>query len=303
MVDTVRHTTMVKTVRPSPSRWALVLRITGAGLLFATGAIHLDLYLTGYRSIPTIGGLFLLQIIAAFVLGVAVLASGHPLVSAAGALFALSTLGGYLLSLWIGLFGFREIRTTAGIVAGVIEIAAFAVLAELTLGTGAEHSPPAPATHDGRLQDRLHAGLPGAGWAVAALSLVAVVVLCISVATSSPTSVSSSGSLLKTATINGTTVVVDARGFTLYWFVPDTSVRSNCTGTCAAYWPPVTGSPTAGAGVTGRLGTIRRSDGSTQVTYDGHPLYTYVGDTSPGQAHGNDITLNGGLWHEMTPTG
>ena len=73
-------------------------RVAGAGLLAATGAIHLDLYLTGYRSIPTIGWLFLLQVIAAFGLAVAVLVTGSRLAAAAGALFALSTLGGYLLS-------------------------------------------------------------------------------------------------------------------------------------------------------------------------------------------------------------
>ena len=54
---------------------------------------------------------------------------------------------------------------------------------------------------------------------------------------------------------------------------------------------------------TGRLGTINRSDGSTQATYNGHPLYTYVGDTAPGQAHGNGLNLNGGLWHEVTVSG
>lgn len=301
-METVRRSALVDGVGPSDTGWhPLVLRVTGAGLLFACGAIHLDLYLTGYRSIPTIGVLFLLQIIVAFVLGVAVLASPSPVASAAGALFALSTLGGYLLSLWFGLFGFREVRTSAGIVAGLIEIAAFGVLAAATLVAGAERA--APATNSGRLSDRPQAGLPGAGWAVAVIPLVAVVVLAVSVATSGSATTTSSGSLLKTARINGVTVLVDARGFTLYWFVPDTPARSNCTGTCAAYWPPVTGSPAAGPGVTGRLGTIRRSDGSTQVTYDGHPLYTYVADTSPGQARGNDINLNGGLWHEMTPTG
>jgi hypothetical protein len=108
------------------------LRLAGAGLLAVTGAIHLDLYLTGYRSIPVLGWLFLLQVIAAFGLAAAVLATGSRLVAAAGAGFALATLGGYLLSVWIGLFGFKEIRTTEGIVAGVIEIAAFAVLAALT---------------------------------------------------------------------------------------------------------------------------------------------------------------------------
>jgi hypothetical protein len=103
----------------------LGLRVAGGGLLAVTGAIRLDLYLTGYRSIPVIGWLFLLQVIAAFGLAAAVLVSGSRLAAAAGAGFALSTLGGYLLSVWIGLFGFKEIRTTAGIVAGVIEVAAF----------------------------------------------------------------------------------------------------------------------------------------------------------------------------------
>src|SRR5215831_20903409 len=105
-----------------------VLRITGAGLLAATAAIHLDLYLTGYKNIPTIGWLFLLQVIAGFLLAAAVLATGNPVVAALGAGFAIATLAGYLLSIWVGLFGFTEVRTTAGIVAGLIEVAAFAVL-------------------------------------------------------------------------------------------------------------------------------------------------------------------------------
>ena len=78
-------------------------RVAGAGLLAVTGAIHLDLYLTGYRSIPVIGWLFLLQVIAAFGLAAAVLVSGSRLAAAAGAGFALSTLGGYLLSVQFGL--------------------------------------------------------------------------------------------------------------------------------------------------------------------------------------------------------
>jgi predicted lipoprotein with Yx(FWY)xxD motif len=65
----------------------------------------------------------------------------------------------------------------------------------------------------------------------------------------------------------------------------------------------VTGAPSAGPGVTGTLGTITRTDGTTQATYDGHPLYTYVGDSSPGQANGNNLNLNGGLWHEVPITG
>src|SRR3984957_14654872 len=117
----------------------IVLRVVGAGLLIATASIHLDLYVTGYRTIPTIGWLFLLQVIVAFALGLAVLAIPSRLVlparlaAAAGAGFALSTLGGHLLTVWIGLFGVKGVRTTAGIVAGVIEIVAFVVLAALAL--------------------------------------------------------------------------------------------------------------------------------------------------------------------------
>jgi predicted lipoprotein with Yx(FWY)xxD motif len=93
--------------------------------------------------------------------------------------------------------------------------------------------------------------------------------------------------------------VTDARGFTLYSFAPDTATTSKCAGSCAQIWPPVKGPVTAGQGVPGKLGTIARSDGATQATYDGHPLYTYAGDTHPGQANGNNLNLNGGLWHEV----
>src|SRR2546430_5777716 len=106
--------------RPASGRGTVILRVAGSGLLIATAALHLDLYLTGYRSIPTIGWLFLLQVIAGFVLAAAVLATGNWLASGAGAGFALSVLAGYLLAIWVGLFGFTEVRTTAGIVAGVI---------------------------------------------------------------------------------------------------------------------------------------------------------------------------------------
>src|SRR5271169_4161059 len=121
-------------------------------------------------------------------------------------------------------------------------------------------------------------------------------------AASAPASSASANMVLST-TINGTQVLTNSKGFTLYWFVPDTSTKSNCNGSCATYWPPVKGPVTAGSGATGTLGTITRSDGSTQATYDGHPLYTYVGDTAPGQAKGNGLNLSGGVWHEMTVSG
>ena len=112
-----------------------------------------------------------------------------------------------------------------------------------------------------------------------------------------------SGAALKTATINGVTVVTNARGFTLYSFAPDTATASKCTGACAQIWPPLTGPATAGPGVTGKLDTITRPDGSKQATYNGHPLYTYTADTAPGQANGNGINVNGGVWHEVTASG
>jgi predicted lipoprotein with Yx(FWY)xxD motif len=107
-------------------------------------------------------------------------------------------------------------------------------------------------------------------------------------------------SALKTAKIGGATVVTNAKGLTLYWFVPDTATTSKCNASCATFWPPVKGSATAGAGVTGKLATITRADGSAQATYNGHPLYTYVGDHAPGQATGNGLNVNGGVWHEVT---
>lgn len=111
------------------------------------------------------------------------------------------------------------------------------------------------------------------------------------------------GSVLGTTTIAGATVLTNARGLTLYWFVPDTPTTSNCNGSCATYWPPVKGPVSGGTGVTGTLGTITRSDGSTQATWNGHPLYTYVSDTAPGQAKGNNLNVSGGVWHEVTLTG
>jgi predicted lipoprotein with Yx(FWY)xxD motif len=121
-----------------------------------------------------------------------------------------------------------------------------------------------------------------------------------STSTSSPAAVTTGS--LKTATIGGATVLTSSKGFTLYSFAPDTSTKSNCNGACAQNWPPVHGPATA-SGVKGTFGTIKRSDGSVQATFDGHPLYTFVGDTAPGQAKGNGLNVAGGLWHEITTSG
>jgi len=257
--------------------------IAGAALLIASGAIHLDLYLTGYNSIPTIGWLFLLQVISAFALAIAIPATGLRLAYAAGAAFAIGTLGGYLLSLKIGLFGFTEVRTTAGIVAAIIDVAAFAVLA-------------AGAASGLELARR-------AVQAVAVVSVIALALLAGALATPKAQPVASGGQMLKARDIGGVNLLTNAKGLTLYWFAPDRPGKSVCYGDCAAYWPPVAGDASAGPGVTGTIGVIKRTDGTTQATYDGHPLYSYIGDSAPGQDGGNNINLNGGLWHDVPVAG
>lgn len=294
--------------RPSWVSMRLASRVAGGGLLVATGAIHLDLYVTGYRTIPTIGWLFLVQVVVAFVLGTVVLSTGHRAVAALGAGFAASTLGGYLIALQFGLFGFKEVTTTAGEAAGAVEVAAIATLAALTLLPGSSSRRVGDVVGPGRAFDGLvETLLPGARWVAVGVTALAAVLLGVSSATGPtsavPVSARAGRTLVKVATVGGTRVLVDARGFVLYWFVRDRPDKSVCYGTCANYWPPVTGIPVAGEGVTGTLGAIVRKGGAHQVTYNRHPLYRYIGDTHPGQAVGNGIDLNGGVWHEMVVSG
>ena len=93
---------------------------------------------------------------------------------------------------------------------------------------------------------------------------------------------------------------------TLYDFHKDKGTKSACYGSCAKIWPPLTsaGTPVAAAGAQASLlGSSPRSDGTTQVTYGGHPLYTYVGDSKPGETSGNGLTEFGGSWHALRPNG
>ena len=98
-------------------------------------------------------------------------------------------------------------------------------------------------------------------------------------------------------------ILTDASGRTLYKFANDQPNVSNCAIACAQLWPPLTisgGTPTAGQGVTGALGTIQRSDGTTQVTLDGTPLYRFSNDTAPGDTKGDGFA---GLWSVAKPGG
>jgi predicted lipoprotein with Yx(FWY)xxD motif len=99
------------------------------------------------------------------------------------------------------------------------------------------------------------------------------------------------------------TVLVDSEGMTVYLFTPDEGTTSTCYGGCESAWPPVVaeGKPTAGEGATSSaLGTTKRKDGTMQVTYNGHPLYTFSGDTAPGEAVGQE---NDGTWFVLDESG
>ena len=169
--------------------------------------------------------------------------------------------------MWASLFGFKEVRTTAGIAADVVEVAAFAALAALAARPRPSGRPFRPGALPGRAAAWLDAGAPGAAAAIGGLSVVALVLLGVAVAGAGgpPGAGPPAGPLgtvaPKTITINGTIVLTNGKGLTLHWFAPDTPARSACTGACAQYWPPVTGRPAAGPGVTGRLATITRPGG------------------------------------------
>jgi predicted lipoprotein with Yx(FWY)xxD motif len=137
---------------------------------------------------------------------------------------------------------------------------------------------------------------------LAALSvLVAVAVTAV---TASASGAAAARVSLRTTSLGK--ILVNAQGKTLYLFAPDKSGKSSCYGSCASYWPPLlsTGKPTAGAGVkAAMLGVTTRKDGKHQVTYNGHPLYTYVGDSAAGKTSGEGLNLSGGLWWVVSSAG
>ena len=125
-------------------------------------------------------------------------------------------------------------------------------------------------------------------------------------ATSAPAAATGAAAIQAAKVPGVGTVLTNSDGMTLYLFEADKGTTSTCSGDCATNWPPVTtsGNATATMGATSSmLGTTTRDDGSTQVTYNGHPLYTFVGDTSAGQATGQGINAFGGLWYVVTTAG
>lgn len=132
-----------------------------------------------------------------------------------------------------------------------------------------------------------------------------------STATSKSTSSESGGGGAATIAVKNLggdvgSVLVDSKGFTLYYFEKDKGGKSACYGACAEGWPPLTteGEAKGMSGVqASKLGTSKRKDGTTQVTYAGWPLYTYVADTKPGEDNGTDVKAFGATWYPLHPNG
>jgi predicted lipoprotein with Yx(FWY)xxD motif len=138
-----------------------------------------------------------------------------------------------------------------------------------------------------------------------ALAAVALAFAATAMATSGSASAPKTSSIAAAKSRFGT-ILFDGRGFVLYAFARDTHGRSACSGACAKAWPPyiVTGKLIGRAGIAaGRLATVRRSDGSRQVTYAGRPLYYYVGDRKPRQILCQNVSEFGGLWLVVRPNG
>jgi len=127
-----------------------------------------------------------------------------------------------------------------------------------------------------------------------------------SAAPASPPTAAAGGASVAVANSPLGRILVDGRGRTLYLFEKDTSTASTCDGACASSWPPftTTGKPLAGDGaLAGKLGTTTRTDGSTEVAYNGHPLYYYAGDTKPGDTTGQGLDSFGAAWDVLSPAG
>jgi predicted lipoprotein with Yx(FWY)xxD motif len=117
---------------------------------------------------------------------------------------------------------------------------------------------------------------------------------------------SGSSTVITTKTSSGGSFLTNSAGRSIYLFMADSTGKSACSGACAAAWPPViaAGQPTAAGGAQASdLGTITRTDGTKQVTYNGHPLYYFEGDTGPGTDKGQGLNGFGALWYLVAPSG
>jgi predicted lipoprotein with Yx(FWY)xxD motif len=148
-------------------------------------------------------------------------------------------------------------------------------------------------------------GLVG-GVTVGLLALVLAAGCGSSASAQAPKAANGKAATVGVASTNLGDVLVNSAGRTLYLFQKDTGTQSACTSACAAAWPPLLdkGKATVGSGAdASKLGTTTRSDGTVQVTYNGHPLYLYVGDTKAGDTTGQGSTGFGAPWYALSPTG
>jgi predicted lipoprotein with Yx(FWY)xxD motif len=139
--------------------------------------------------------------------------------------------------------------------------------------------------------------------AVTAATLAALAVVLLRPAASDA---AAKGPVVSTATTSLGRILIGPRGRTLYLFAKDRTDKSACAGMCATSWPPLiaSGTPVAGAGAKASLlGTTKRADGRLQVTYNHHPLYTFVQDTKKGQTNGQELNAFGAEWYAISPAG
>jgi predicted lipoprotein with Yx(FWY)xxD motif len=138
------------------------------------------------------------------------------------------------------------------------------------------------------------------------LTIAALVAAVAALALAATSTAAGHAARLKTHKSPKGTVLVDGKGRTLYLFRKDKTDKSRCSGQCAADWPPLltTGRPkVSGLVRKSLLGTTKRDDGKTQVTYNGHPLYLYIGDLKAGDMNGQGVSAFGARWYAVTPSG
>ena len=147
---------------------------------------------------------------------------------------------------------------------------------------------------------------PARTWLIGAVALAALASGIFLLLASRTHAAPASSTVVSTAKTGLGTILVNSRGHTLYLFGKDPKGKSACTGQCATFWPPLiaSGKPrVAGGAKASLIGTIKRADGRRQVTYNRHPLYTFVKDTKKGQTHGEGFSAFGAKWYAVSPAG
>ena len=143
-------------------------------------------------------------------------------------------------------------------------------------------------------------------WLIGAIALAGLAAVILLLHAPRTHAAPASSTVVSTAKTRLGTILVNSRGHTLYLFGKDPKGKSACTGQCATFWPPLiaSGKPrVAGAAKASLIGTIKRADGRRQVTYNHHPLYTFLKDTTKGQTHGEGFSAFGAKWYAVSPAG